>query len=207
MSSVICQLTVSLDGFAAGPDQDLDNPMGRGGMRLHEWAFAGEAGPAVDADIRARHGEGVGAYIMGRNMFGPDRGEWDLGWRGWWGDDPPYHTPVFVLTHHPRAALPMAGGTVFHFVTDGIESALAQAREAAGPANLQISGGAETARQYLKAGLVDELYLHMAPLVLGRGERLWDGLDDMRFEPYEVVPSPAITHIRYRVLPAAREAS
>ncbi|MEP6649614.1 MAG: dihydrofolate reductase family protein [Lapillicoccus sp.] len=199
MSSVICQLTVSLDGFVAGPDQRLEEPLGTGGERLHEWAFAGESGPTVDADLAARHGEGVGAHIMGRNMFAPGRGEWDLDWRGWWGD-PPYHVPVFVLTHHPRANLSMDGGTVFHFVTDGIESALAQAREAAGPANVQISGGADTARQYLTAGLVDQLYVHVVPLVLGDGERLWDGLDGRRFEPYEVTPSPAATHIRYRAL-------
>jgi dihydrofolate reductase len=137
---------------------------------------------------------------MGRNMFASGRGEWDLDWRGWWGEDPPYHVPVYVLTHYPRASLPMDGGTVFHFLTDGIESALAQAREAAGPANVQVSGGAETAREYLRAQLVDQLYLHVTPLVLGAGERLWDGLDDMAFEPFEVTPSPAVTHIRYRVV-------
>ena len=200
MSSVICQLSVSLDGFVAGRDQSLEEPLGVDGERLHDWAFAGEAGPAGDADIAARHGEGVGAYIMGRNMFGPPDRESDLDWRGWWGEDPPYHVPVFVLTHHPREPVPMDGGTVFLFVTDGIESALAQAREAAGSGNVQVSGGASTAQQYLKAGLVDELYLHVAPIVLGGGERLWDGLDGFRFEPYEVVSSPAVTHIRYRVL-------
>jgi dihydrofolate reductase len=200
MSSVICQLSVSLDGFVAGRDQSLEEPLGVDGERLHHWAFAGDAGPAGDADIAARHGEGVGAYIMGRNMFGPPDRESDLDWRGWWGEDPPYHVPVFVLTHHPREPVPMDGGTVFHFVTDGIESALARAREAAGSGNVQVSGGASTAQQYLKAGLVDELYLHVAPIVLGGGERLWDGLDGFRFEPYEVVSSPAVTHIRYRVL-------
>jgi dihydrofolate reductase len=200
MSSVICQLSVSLDGFVAGRDQSLEEPLGVDGERLHDWAFAGDAGPTRDADIAARHGEGVGAYIMGRNMFGPPDRESDPSWRGWWGEDPPYHVPVFVLTHHPREPVPMDGGTVFHFVTDGIESALAQAREAAGSGNVQVSGGASTAQQYLKAGLVDELYLHVAPIVLGGGERLWDGLDGIRFEPYEVVLSPAVTHIRYRVL-------
>ena len=200
MSSVICQLSVSLDGFVAGRDQSLEEPLGVDGERLHDWAFAGDAGPAGDADIAARHGEGVGSYIMGRNMFGPPDRESDLDWRGWWGEDPPYHVPVFVLTHHPREPVPMDGGTVFHFVTDGIESALARAREAAGSGNVQVSGGASTAQQYLKAGLVDELYLHVAPIVLGGGERLWDGLDGFRFEPYEVVSSPAVTHIRYRVL-------
>jgi dihydrofolate reductase len=200
MSSVICQLTVSLDGFVAGPEQSREEPLGVGGERLHGWMFAGESGPAVDADLASRHGEGVGAYIMGRNMFASGRGEWDLDWHGWWGEDPPYHVPVYVLTHYPRASLSMDGGTVFHFVTDGIEPALARAREAAGPANVQISGGADTARQYLRAGLVDQLYLHVTPLVVGAGERLWDGLDDMRFEPFEVTSSPAVTHVRYRVL-------
>lgn len=200
MTSVICQLSVSLDGFVAGRDQSVEEPLGVDGERLHDWAFAGEAGPASDADIAARHGEGVGAYLMGRKMFGPPDRESDLDWRGWWGEDPPYHVPVFVLTHHARQDLPMDGGTVFHFVTDGIEAALAQARKAAGTANVQISGGASTAQQYLKAGLVDELYLHVAPFVMGGGERLWDGLGGIRFEPYEVVASPAVTHIRYRVL-------
>ena len=200
MTSVICQLSMSLDGFVAGRDQSLEEPLGVDGERLHEWAFAADAGPASDADIAARHGEGVGAYLMGRKMFGPPDPDLDPNWRGWWGEDPPYHVPVFVLTHHPREDLPMDGGTMFHFVTDGIESALARAREAAGSANVQVSGGASTARQYLKAGLVDQLYLHVAPLVLGGGERLWDGLEGIRFEPFEVVPSPAVTHIRYRVL-------
>jgi dihydrofolate reductase len=200
MTSVICQLSVSLDGFVAGRNQSLEEPLGVDGERLHDWAFAGEAGPASDADIAARHGEGVGAYIMGRKMFGPPDPKSDPNWRGWWGEDPPYHVPVFVLTSHPREPVPMDGGTVFHFVTDGIDSALTQAREAAGSANVQISGGASTAQQYLKAGLVDELYLHVAPIVLGGGERLWDGLEGIRLEPYEVVASPAVTHIRYRVL-------
>jgi dihydrofolate reductase len=201
MGSVICQLSVSLDGFVAGPDQTAQDPLGTNGERLHDWAFAGADGPAVDADVASRHGEGVGAYIMGRNMFaGPGDGDWDAGWRGWWGEDPPYHVPVFVLTHHPRADLPMDGGTVFHFVSDGIEPALSRAKEAAGDANVQISGGAATAREYLEAGLVDQLYLHVAPIVLGSGERLWDGLAGLRLEPFEVVPSPAVTHIRYRVL-------
>lgn len=207
MTSVICQLTVSMDGFVAGPHQRLEEPLGVGGERLHDWAFAGDKGPAVDADLAARHGEGVGAYIMGRNMFGPSRGEWDLDWRGWWGEDPPYHHPVYVLTHHSRESLTMDGGTTFHFVTDGIVSAVAQARAAAAEANVQVSGGADVARQAIRAELVDELYLHVVPLVLGKGERLWDGLDDMRFEPYQVVESPAVTHIRYRVLRPSHDGS
>src|SRR3954451_15417210 len=147
MGSVICQLTVSLDGFVAGPDQRPDEPLGTGGERRHGWVFAGESGPAVDADLASRHGEGVGAYIMGRNMFASGRGDWDLEWRSWWGEEPPDHVPGVVLPHHPRADLSMDGGTVFHFLTDGIESALARARDAAGAANVQISGGADTARQ------------------------------------------------------------
>ena len=136
---------------------------------------------------------------MGRNMFGPDRGEWDLDWKGWWGDDPPYHAPVFVLTHHPREPLTMEGGTTYTFVTDGIESALAQARDAAAGADIAIAGGAETARQYLAAGLVDELRLHVAPVILGRGERLLDGVGDLELEPLEVWGTGLVTHLRYRV--------
>jgi dihydrofolate reductase len=145
--------------------------------------------------------EGIGAYIMGRNMFSPGRGEWDASWQGWWGDDPPYHTPVFVLTHFPREPLEMPGGTTFHFVTDGIESALASAREAAGPdKDVAIAGGASAVRQYLAAGLLDELYLHVVPVVLGAGERLLDDVGDPELEPIEVVHSPAVTHVRYRVV-------
>jgi dihydrofolate reductase len=198
MSNVNCQISISLDGFVAGPDQSVDDPLGQGGMRLHEWAFADDMAPA-DKAIRESFGEGVGAYIMGRNMFGPDRGEPDLEWRGWWGEDPPYHVPVFVLTHHARELLAMDGGTTFHFVTDGIESALEQARTAAGDGDVEIAGGASTVRQFLKAGHLDELHLHIAPVVLGAGERLLEDVGDPTLEPVEVIASPAVTHVRYRV--------
>ncbi len=210
MSSVTCQLSVSLDGFVAGPNQSLENPIGEGGMRLHDWAFATstwreqhglEGGQhSIDAEVAEQVMQGVGAFIMGRKMFGGGDGEWDETWTGWWGDDPPYHTPVFVLTHHPRQPLPMLGGTTFTFVTDGIEAALAQARAAAGTLDVAIAGGAHTVQQYLAAGLLDELHLHIVPIVLGSGERLFEGVGDQTLEPLEVVASPAATHVRYRVV-------
>jgi dihydrofolate reductase len=210
MSRVTCQLSISLDGYAAGPDQSVEDPIGKGGMRLHEWAFAtdswraqhGQAGGerSADSEVAAGLMTGLGAFIMGRRMFGGGDGPWDLGWRGWWGEDPPYHTPVYVLTHEPREPLEMQGGTTFHFVTDGIESALDQARAAAGEQDVSIAGGASTVQQYLAAGLLDELYLHIVPIVLGAGERLLEGVGDPRLEPVEVVASPAVTHVRYRVL-------
>jgi dihydrofolate reductase len=209
MSKVTCQLSISLDGYVAGPDQSTDNPIGEGGMRLHQWVFAtdawrrqhGEEGGErnADAEVVDRVFEHVGAYIMGRNMFGPGRGEWDESWKGWWGDDPPYHVPVFVLTHHERSPLPREGGTTFDFVTDGIESALSQARAAAGDRDVSIAGGASTVNQYLAAGLLDELFLHIVPVVLGDGERLLVEVGDPDLEPVEVVASPAVTHIRYGV--------
>ena len=209
MSSVKSQISVSVDGFVAGPNQSLDNPLGEGGERLHDWALS-------TAGWRAEHGleggernadsevvedlvRGVGAYIMGRKMFGGGDGAWDETWRGWWGEDPPYHVPVFVLTHHPREPLTMEGGTTFNFVTDGIESALEQARAAAGDQDVHIAGGASAVQQYLAAGLLDELYLHVVPVVLGAGERLLENVGDPVLEPVEVVASPAVTHIRYRV--------
>jgi dihydrofolate reductase len=158
MSKVSCQISVSVDGYVAGPNQSLDNPLGEGGQRLHEWAFATEAWNAehgreggersVDSEVAAKMMAGNGAYIMGRNMFGGGRGEWDLSWKGWWGDDPPYHTPVYVLTHHEREPLEMQGDNTFYFVTDGIESALEQTRAAAGDKNVSIAGGASTVNQY-----------------------------------------------------------
>jgi dihydrofolate reductase len=211
MTTVTCQLTVSLDGFLAGPNQRAEEPLGDGGESLHEWMFAtrawhashgGEEGVdnADSAVVESLH-EGVGAYIMGRNMYaGPGPGPWDEGWRGWWGDDPPYHVPVFVLTHHARDPLPMDGGTTFHFVTDGIESALAQARDAAGTQRIQIAGGAQTLQQYLRAGLLDELYLHIAPKILGSGERLLADVGQPKLEQVEVIGSPTVTHARYRVV-------
>lgn len=198
---VTSQIAVSLDGYAAGPDQSLDDPLGKGGERLHEWMFPVEPGERSpeDAEIAAHLLEGVGAYVMGRKMFGGGDGEWDTAWRGWWGEDPPYHAPVFVLTHHERKPLEMDGGTTFFFVTDGIESALQQARAAAGDADVSIAGGASTVQQYLRAKAIDELFLHFAPIVLGAGERLLDDVGDPAFEPVEVVASPACTHVRYRV--------
>ena len=209
MGIVICQISISLDGFVAGPNQSLDNPLGEGGLRLHEWVFptaawrrmqgqeGGEDGP--DSDVVAEVSEGVGAYIMGRKMFGGGPGEWDQEWKGWWGDDPPYHTPVFVLTHHPREPLTMKGGTTFNFVTDGIESALERAQAAAGDRRVSIAGGASAVRQYLAAGRLDELYLHIAPVVLGAGERLLEDVGDPVLQPVHVVASPAVTHIKYLI--------
>jgi dihydrofolate reductase len=211
MSRVVCHQSVSLDGFSAGPDQSLENPLGQNGLRVHEWMFAtnpwrkSQGLPAVaetpdDAvvsDLMAN--TDVGAYIMGRNMFGPIRGEWDLSWKGWWGDNPPYHNPVFVPTHYPRESVGMQGGTTFHFVTAGIESALEQARAAARGKDVQVSGGAHTVQQFLRAGYLDELYLHIAPVILGQGERLLENVGDPRMSPVSVVASPGVTHVRYRV--------
>jgi dihydrofolate reductase len=197
------QITVSADGYMAGPDQSLDEPLGVGGEELHDWMFAVddfEATPSaalIDYGVRS-----AGATIMGRNMFGGGPGGWAEEWKGWWGDNPPYHSPVFVLTNHPRESIPMEGGTTFHFVTDGIESALEQARAAAGEKDVIIGGGAQTAQQFLAAGLVDEFYLTVAPRILGSGERLLDGLDPdkVRLTQEEVIVSNGVTHIKYRVL-------
>jgi dihydrofolate reductase len=197
MTKVTCDIAISLDGYAAGPNQRLDEPFGDGVEgRLHRWMFE-------DREKHTEVIEGItsaGAYVMGRNMFGPGRGEWDLEWKGWWGDDPPYHAPVFVLTHHPREPLTMQGGTTFTFVTDGIEAALAQAREAAGDGNVAIAGGARTVNQYLAAGLIDELRLHIAPVVLGAGERLFDGAGNFNLERFYVGGSDLVTHLHYRVV-------
>lgn len=196
MTIVTCDLTVSLDGFLAGPHQTMDNPLGVGGEELHRWQFEEPVANAAEL-------EGIlsaGAYIMGRNMFaGPGPGPWGEGWRGWWGEEPPYHAPVFVLTHHPRPPLVMDGGTTFYFVEDGIEPALARAREAAAGKDVAVAGGAETARQYLSAGLIDELRLHISPLLLGAGERLLDNVRNVTLEPVEVSGTSLVTHIRYRV--------
>ncbi|HKC18165.1 MAG TPA: dihydrofolate reductase family protein [Candidatus Dormibacteraeota bacterium] len=211
MSKVICHQSISIDGFSAGPNQSLENPIGEGGMRLHEWMFETAAfrrmqgldGGSEGADSAVveelASNTGVGAHIMGRNMFAVGRGEWDLDWRGWWGPNPPYHDATFVLTHYPRDPIPMEGGTTFYFVTDGIESALRQAREAAGTKDVQVAGGASTVRQFLRAGLLDELSLHLVPTVLGSGERLLENVGEVRMTPVEVIASPAVTHIRYRI--------
>lgn len=179
---------ISLDGYGAGPRQSLENPLGVGGTALHQWMFptrtfqqmvgseGGTTGP--DDDFARRSMQDLGAWIMGRNMFGPVRGPWpDESWKGWWGDTPPYHTPVFVLTHHARAPLEMAGGTVFHFVTDGIASAVAQAKAAAGDRDVKIGGGVATVRAGLQAGLIDELHFAVSPVMLGRGEAVFAGID------------------------------
>jgi len=182
---------ISLDGYGAALDQDLQNPIGVGGLALFQWFFptrtfqqmqgheAGSTG--IDDDFASRGFANIGAWILGRNMFGPVRGPWpDDSWKGWWGDEPPYHTPVFVLTHHPRASIAMAGGTVFHFVTDGIEAALARATEAAAGKDVRLGGGVATIRQYLRQGLIDELHLAVSPVLLGAGEHLLSGIDTVK---------------------------
>ena len=206
---VTCQISISLDGFVAGANQSLENPIGESGMRLHEWLFAtaswrqqqGEEGgeDGADSEVVDEVVQGIGAYIMGRNMFGGGSGPWNNEWTGWWGDEPPYHVPVFVLTHHPREPLAMRGGTTFNFVTDGIESALERAEVEAKGRAVSIAGGASTIRQYLKAGALDELYLHIVPVLLGAGERLLQDVGDPVLVPVKVVASPAVTHIKYRI--------
>lgn len=191
-------MSISLDGFAAGPDQSLDNPLGRRGIEVHRWHIGDPR--ATDADAVAADWlmRPRGAYVMGRNMFGPIRGEWDDDWRGWWGAEPPYHAPVFVLTHHAHEPIVMDGGTTFHFVTEGFDAAYAQALAAAGDDGVDIAGGASTVRQALAAGVIDELTLDIAPVLLGSGERIFDGTETFGFEPVEVLHSPLATHIRFR---------
>jgi dihydrofolate reductase len=191
-------MSISLDGFVAGPDQSHENPLGIGGRELHSWHLD-EPLHEGDARVRDMLMRPRGAYVMGRNMFGPIRGPWEQEWRGWWGAEPPYHAPVFVLTHHPRDPIEMEGGTTFHFVTEGFETAFALARDAAGELGIDIAGGASTARQALAAGVIDELTLDIAPVLLGAGERLFDGVSDPGLEPLEVIESPLATHVRYRV--------
>ena len=210
MSKVTSHISISVDGFVAGPNQSSENPLGEGGERLHEWVVATEGWRAqhgkeggergADSEVAEEVTRNIGAQIMGRNMFGPPGGgPWDESWRGWWGEDPPFHVPVYVLTHHPRESVEMQGGTTYHFVTEGIESALDQAKAAAGGKDVLIAGGANAIQQYLAAGLLDELYLSIAPVVLGGGERLLENVGDPTLEPVEVVASPAATHVRYRV--------
>jgi dihydrofolate reductase len=200
---------ISLDGYAAGPGQDLDYPLGRGGSALHEWFFPtrtfqrtlfgkDEGTTGIDDDFAARGFENIGAWIIGRNMFGPVRGPWpDESWRGWWGENPPYHVPVFVLTHHARSPLEMEGGTVFHFVTDGIGAALARAKEAAGKRDIRVGGGAATIRQFLNARLIDEMHIVVSPVLLGGGEPLFAGMDlpALGYQVTESVPSEKVTHL------------
>jgi dihydrofolate reductase len=198
MSHTTCHMSMSLDGFVAGPDQSENNPLGLGGMELHQWHL----NPEHDVDVALTREllTPKGAYVMGRNMFGPIRGEWKGDWRGWWGDEPPYHAPVFVLTHHEREPIEMEGGTTFHFVTTGFDDAFAQASDAAGDNGVDIAGGASAVRQALAAGAIDELLLDIAPVMLGRGERIFDETTaNARVEPVEVLPSPHATHVRYRV--------
>jgi dihydrofolate reductase len=204
----IHSLAISLDGYAAGPHQDVDHPLGVGGTRLHEWVFATRTGrrmlgmdggeEGLDDKFLAQGDVGIGATVMGRNMFGPIRGPWnDEKWVGWWGDDPPYHHPVFVLTHHPRPSIAMQGGTIFHFVNDGIEAALERAFDAANGSDVRLGGGPATVQQYLRAGLIDEMHLAIVPILLGSGERLFDHLDGSAgYECVELVSSPSVCHVR-----------
>jgi dihydrofolate reductase len=209
MSRLRFTITMSLDGFVAGPDQSVENPLGVGGEQLHEWVVPlaawrephGREGGEVNASTAVVEGRlaNVGATIMGRNMFGGGSGPWgEEPWNGWWGDEPPFHHPVFVLTHHPREPLELAG-TTFHFVTDGIEAALEQAREAAAGKDVTLAGGADVGRQYLAAGLVDELDLSVVPLLLGSGARLLEGLGGLRLEQVRAVEAPGVTHLTYRL--------
>ncbi len=212
MSELKFQISISLDGFAAGPNQSEEHPLGEGGEQLHEWVVKlaawrephGKEGGEVNAstEIFEEALDNVGATVMGRNMFGGGPGPGgEEPWRGWWGDDPPFHTPVFVLTHHEREPLEMQGGTTFHFVTDGIESALAQAKEAAEGKDVSLGGGASVAQQYLAAGLVDEMWLNVAPVLLGDGARLFEGVGaGVKLEQLRAIEGPDATHLKYRVL-------
>jgi dihydrofolate reductase len=211
MSKLKLNISMSLDDYVAGPNQSIQNPLGEGGEKLHEWVVplryfreihgkeGGATGP--DDDVAAEMFQNVGATIMGRHMFGGGEGAWgENPWRGWWGDNPPYHMPVFVLTHHARQPLQMQGGTTFHFVTEGIHAALDQARSAAREKEILIGGGADTAQQYLKAGLIDEMELHVVPVLLGSGARLFDntGGRQTAYECVRVVTSPSVSHYKYR---------
>jgi dihydrofolate reductase len=206
---LVRNFSLSLDGYAAGPQQDFDNPLGIGGTQLHEWVFATRSGSrmigreggseGLDDDLFSQRASGVGATIMGRNMFGPIRGPWgESEWSGWWGEDPPFHHPVFVLTHQPRAPIEMKGGTTFHFVGSGIEAALSAATEAAGDQDVLVGGGAATIRQYLRASLIDEMHAAIVPVLLGSGERLFDDLGPStgNYRCVEHVCSPTVIHVR-----------
>jgi len=216
MSKVrVHNLAMSLDGYVAGPNQSLNDPLGVGGTGLHEWVFATRSGrqmmggldggdEGLDDEFIAKGTAGIGATIMGRNMFGPVRGSWgDDAWTGWWGESPPFHHPVFVLTHHERPSISMDGGTTFHFVSDGIEAALERAVDAADGNDIRVGGGAATVQQYLRAGLIDDLHLAIVPILLGNGERLFDHLDGGPdgYKCVEFVSSPAVTHVRLSPTP------
>jgi dihydrofolate reductase len=208
----VAGFTLSLDGYGAGPHQDINNPIGIGGSELHQWLiptrtfqralFGNDSGTTgVDDDFAARGFQQVGAWILGRNMFGPIRGDWpDMNWKGWWGDNPPYHCSVFVLTHHARPSIEMEGGTTFHFVTGGIHEALDRAREAAAGMDIRIGGGPDTIRQYLREGLIDELHIAIRPVLLGQGEPLFEGIDlrTLGYECVESVASEKATHVVLR---------
>ena len=210
MSKLKCDISISADGFVAGPNQSHENPLGEGGERLHDWVVSlavwreahGYEGGEINAstEIVEQRLENVAAGVMGRNMFGPPGGgEWGDGeWKGWWGDDPPYHYDVIVVTHHPREPVEMKGGTTFHFVTDGIEPALERARNAAGGKDVSLAGGAKAAQQYLNAGLVDEMDISLAPVLLGAGERLFDGVTDLHgLQLVRTVAAPGVTHLKF----------
>jgi len=191
---ISCDVGISLDGFVAGPDQSREHPLGAGGERLHRWMFEQEDENRAEIDAICT----AGAYLMGRNMFDHGRGEWDLEWKGWWGDDPPYHAPVFVLTHHEREPVEMEGGTTFHFVTGGPEVALRRALDAAGDRHISVAGGASTINQYLRAGQIDELRLHVAPVLLGSGESPFAGLAELPFEMVSSRSTSLVTHMTLR---------
>jgi len=212
----VLSFAISIDGYGAGPDQDLQNPLGVNGPELMEWFFPtrmwrkmqgqGDGETGIDNGIAERSFVGIGAWILGRNMFGPVRGPWpDDSWKGWWGDEPPYHTPVFVLTHHPRPPLEMAGGTVFHFVTGGIHAALEQATAAAGGLDIRLGGGVSTVQQFLTAGLVDDMHLAVRPVLLGSGENLWNGIDAraLGYECTESIAGERATHVFISKRPGA----
>lgn len=198
MTDTTCHMSISLDGFVAGPDQSRENPLGRRGLELHRWHLGDPHANDADALATTWLMRPRGAYVMGRNMFGPIRGEWDGDWTGWWGPEPPYHAPVFVLTHYARDSIEMDGGTTFHFVTEGFDAAFAAAQDAAGDLGVDIAGGASVVRQALAARVVDELTLDISPVVLGSGESIFDGEGAFDFDPVEVLHSPLATHVRYR---------
>ncbi len=213
MSELRFNITMSLDGYVAGPNQSLEHPIGDGTEHLHDWLFNtktfhqmhGDDGgtEGINEDVMRETFDNIGATIMGRNMFGAGPGPWpEEPWNGWWGDNPPYHTPVFVLTHYARAPLAMQGGTTFHFVTDGIASALEQAKSAAGGKDVSLAGGADVAQQYLAARLIDEMELHVVPLLLGAGERLFDNLadSDVKIELVRTLEGPSVTHLKYCIV-------